>query len=157
VRAVASVIAAVALAVPASAAAVIVPQRGMAGARIGMTVGQVRDKVGKPTHIAFVRHPIIGRIRVWSYGRTRVTFDGDGRSARVIAMDTTSRRERLANGIGVGSVRAAVDTRVPGARCKVEFGFDHCWVGEFRAGRIVTDFAIKGGRVMRVSVARVID
>jgi hypothetical protein len=154
-RAVAGVI--VALLVPASAAATIVPQRGMHGARIGMTVSEVRENVGKPTHIAFVRHPIIGRIRVWGYGRTRVTFDGDGRSARVIAMDTTSRGERLANGIGVGSTRAAVDARVRGARCKVEFGHDHCYVGEFRAGEIVTDFLLRSGRVSRISVARVID
>jgi hypothetical protein len=97
-------------------------------------------------------------VRVWSYGLTRVTFDGDRRSARVIGLETTSRRERLANGVGVGSTKATVKRRVRGVRCLVEFDYDHCFLGAFRAGRVVTDFAIdRRGRVGRIVVARVID
>ena len=147
-----------ALALPAPASATVVVQRGMKGVRIGMTVSQVRDRAGKPDRVSFTRHPIIGRTRVWSYGLTRITFDGPSTAARVITTTTTSRHERLANGVGVGSTRAAVARMVPAVKCRVEFGYDHCYVGVYEAGRIVTDFAISGqGRVKRITVGRIID
>ena len=140
------------------AAATVVPQKGMKGVRVGMTVAQVRERAGKPDRVSFNRHPIVGRTRVWSYGLTRITFDSAARDAKVITLTTTSRRERLANGIGVGSTRAAVARMVTGVTCRVEFGYDHCYVGEYRVGRIVTDFAISDlGRVTRITVGRVID
>jgi hypothetical protein len=132
--------------------AVVVPQQGMLGLRVGATVATVEKRLGRPDAFAFRPHPIIGRVRVWRYGRTRLTFDGTGTAARVIQFDTTSRRERLANGVGIGSTRAQVLAGVRGVRCT-----DHCWVGRFRAGRVVTDFALRGGRVSAITVGRVID
>ena len=130
----------------------------MKGLELGMTRDDVRAQLGSPDRASIVAHPIIGRTRVWRYGLTRATFDGTAEDARVISLDTTSRRERLANGIGVGSSRAAVARRVPRVRCRVEFGIDHCHIGEFLAGRVVTDFAISSrGRVKRITVGRVID
>jgi hypothetical protein len=149
---------AAALAPPATASATVVPQRGMRELRLGMTPAQVRDRLGAPDRSGVTRDPIIGSTRVYRYGLTRVTFDGTSARARVITLSTTSRRERLANGIGVGSTRAAVARRVPRVRCVVEFGVDHCHVGQFRAGRVVTDFRMSSrGRVTRIVIGRVID
>jgi hypothetical protein len=144
---------------PATAArATVVPQQGMKGLRLGMTPAQVRATLGSPDWFAFVRDRIIGRTRVWRYGLTRVSFDGATSRARVLTLDTTSPHERLANGIGVGSTRAAVDRRVRGTRCVREFRLDHCFIGRFAAGRTVTDFVIsRRGRVKRIVVGRVVD
>jgi hypothetical protein len=135
----------------------IVPQRGMKGIRLGMTVREVRDRLGAPDKIAFAHGPIEGRFRLYAYGLTRVSFS-PGANARVNSISTTSRRERTSRGIGVGSRRALVARDVPGARCLVELGIDHCYVGSFGPGRRVTDFLIGAtGRVHRVTVGFVID
>ena len=42
-------------------------------------------------------------------------------------------------------------------KCATDSGFRHCYLGKFRAGRRVTDFAIKRGKVSRVDVGVVID
>lgn len=145
------------LAAPAAAAATVIPQQGMKGVRVGMTVAEVREKLGKPSREARVRHEIVGRAWRLDYGLTVLSFDGPRESSRLITLSTTSRRERLADGVGVGSTRAAAD-RVPRVRCDVFDGFDHCFIGEFTAGRIVTDFHISSrGRVKRIVVGRVID
>jgi hypothetical protein len=153
----AALLAGLALALPGSAGATVVPQRSIMGIRLGMTVKEVRTRAGMPDGVAFVQHPIIGRTRVWRYGRTRATFDGDGPRAKVINVDTTSRRERLANAIGVGSTRRSVRTRVARVHCDREPGLDHCWIGEFRAGRTVTDFRMRRGRVARIVIGIVVD
>ncbi|HEX7299425.1 MAG TPA: hypothetical protein VF257_10475 [Solirubrobacteraceae bacterium] len=141
----------------APAQATIVPQQGIKGIRLGMTVREVRDRLGTPDKIAFRRDPIQGRIRIYAYGLTRASFS-PGEHARVNTISTTSRHERTSRGIGVGSRRALVARRVPGVRCRVEFGTDHCSVGIFTAGRRVTDFLIGAdGRVRRVTVGFVID
>jgi hypothetical protein len=140
-----------------TALATVVPQQGMLGVKLGASVSQVQQRLGRPDAFAFRPDPIIGRVRVWRYGRTRLTFDGDGRSARVISFTTTSRSQRLRNGVGVGSTRARVLAGVRGVRCRVESGLDHCWVGTFAPGRIVTDFPLRGGRVGSITVGRVID
>ena len=145
------------LAVCAPAGATIVPQRGMLGVQLGDTVREVRAKLGAPDGIRFVRSEIIGRQRIYHYGRTTIAFNGDRRRAKVIDMTTRSRRERLANGIGVGSTKREVMRKVKGVRCPVDEMF-HCYVGRLLPGRRVTDFRIGDrGRVTHVSVGRVID
>ena len=146
------------LAAPAAAQATVVPQQGMKGARLGMTVAQVEDRLGEPSRSRIVTDEIMGRVRELRYGLTVLTFNGAEDSSELITSSTTSRTERLANGIGIGSTRAAVDRKVARTRCKVEFGLDHCYIGSFTPGRIVTDFHIsKAGRVKRIVVGRVID
>jgi len=145
------------LAVPAAQAR-IVPQRGIKGIRLGMTVSQVRARLGPPDRIVFRRDPIQGRVRVYAYGLTHASFSPGNASARVNGITTTSRRERTTRGVGVGSRRAQVAARVRGVRCRVEFGVDHCFIGSFLAGHRVTDFRIgPTGRVRSVTVGFVID
>lgn len=132
-------------------------QRSMKGIRLGMTVREVRDRLGAPDRISFRNDEIQGRVRVYAYGLTRASFS-PGDEARVNSISTTSRHERTSRGIGVGSARAQVAGKVPGVRCRVEFGTDHCYVGSFSPGRRVTDFLIGGnGQVRRVTIGFVID
>ncbi|MDQ3739560.1 MAG: hypothetical protein M3389_01330 [Actinomycetota bacterium] len=144
-------------ALPGTAGATIVPQRGMLGVELGDTVREVRSKLGAPDGIRFQRNEILGRQRLYFYGRTLVAFDGDARNARVIHMSTRSRRERLANGVGVGSTKEEVMRRVASVRCPVDETW-HCYIGRFEPGRRVTDFRFgRRGRVSSITVGRVID
>ncbi len=156
-RCVALVVLALCAAVPATAGATIVPQRGMLGVVLGDTVSEVREKLGPPDGIRFQQSEILGRQRLYYYGRTLIGFNGDGRDATVIFLSTRSRRERLANGIGVGSTKREVMRRVNGVRCPVDESF-HCYLGRFEPGRRVTDFRFgRRGRVNEITVGRVID
>lgn len=148
----------VALALPATAAADIDLQKGIAGVNLGMTPADAREAAGAPSKFTTRNHPIMGRVREWRWGLTVATFDGTSAEARVIAVSTTSRRQRTSRDVGVGSARATVRSKVPKARCLVEFSYDHCFVGRYAVGQIVSDFAIgASGRVRRVTVGRVID
>ncbi len=152
------VVAVAALLAAAPASARITPQVGIGGIRLGMTVSQVRAALGAPDAVIFQRHPIIGRTRIYKYGLTYATFDGTARSAKVVSINTRSRSERTTRGVGVGTARATVASRVPKVQCKVEFGLDHCYVGRFDPGKRVTDFRIgRSGRVASVIVGYVID
>jgi hypothetical protein len=144
---VAALVAALILAAPATA--VLVPQRGMAGIRLGMTQAKVRAKLGKP---ASVKHGSndFGNYTELRYRGLRVTFQGN---ANVTAIWTGSRHERTARGIGVGSTVAAVRARVPGVRCTR----GHCFLGKFLPGKRVTDFFLLKGRVSAITVGFVID
>lgn len=140
-----------------AAFAQIVPQRGIKGIRLEMTVREVRDRLGTPDRITFEEDPIQGRVQVYAYGLTRASFSS-GDNARVTAISTTSRRERTSRGVGVGSARTTVARKVPGVRCRVEYGFDHCYIGSLAPGTRATDFLIgSNGRVRRVVVGIVID
>ena len=145
------------LALPGAADATIVPQRGMIGLTLGDTVREVRAAKGAPDGIVFVRNEILGRQRFYRYGRTWVGFNGDDVRAAVINLTTRARRERLANGLGVGSTRREVMRRLDGETCPVDEAF-HCYLGRFEPGRRVTDFRFGSrDRVTSVTVGRVID
>jgi hypothetical protein len=131
----------------------VVPQKGIAGVRLGLTQAQVKARVGLPAKVERGSNEI-GSYTTYRYRTYRVTFFG-GRNVTQVA--TLSPRERTAAGVGVGSTRAAVVANVAGARCLRELGYDHCYVGTWKPGRVVTDFALEGGRVTRISIGYVID
>jgi hypothetical protein len=143
----------IALLVPATASARIVPQRGIAGANLDMTQPQVRAKLGKPDKVRHPKSPIFGEYTTWVYGLTTVDMfryqDG-----KVFNVSTTSKSQKTATDVGIGSTAAAVKTGVKGARCDKQ----HCWVGRFEGGRKVTDFRLgTTGRVTRVTIGYVLD
>ena len=143
----AALLAALLLAAPAGA--VLVPQQGMAGIRLGMTQAKVRAKLGKPASVTHGSNDF-GKYTELRYPGLRVTFQGN---ATVSAIWTGARRERTARGIGVGSTVAAVRARVPGVRCERS----HCFVGKFLPGRRVTDFFLRKGKVSAITVGFVLD
>jgi hypothetical protein len=146
-----------ALALPATAGASIVPQQGMLGVKLGMTGAQIQARLGPPDR---VRHPsgeITGRFTEYRYGEVVVSLF-DGSTGQVFNFFTKGKSARTVKGVGVGSPESYVRSAVRGVTCKTEFGSRHCFLGQFLAGRTVTDFRIsKAGRVSSVTVGRVID
>ena len=67
---------------------------------------------------------------------------------------TRSRRERLANGVGVGTTKAELIRKIPRLTCPVDES--HCYLGRIlEPGRPVTDFNLdRDGVVVAVEVAR---
>jgi hypothetical protein len=142
-----------ALALPASASARIVPQRGIGGANLDMTQAQVRTKLGNPDKVGHPSSPIFGQYTTWFYGQTSVDMFRT-QDRKVFNLSTVSKSEKTSTGVGVGSTAAAVKSGVSGSRCDQK----HCWVGRFEGGRKVTDFQLSAkGRVVRVTIGYVLD
>ena len=142
-----------ALAVTAAAAAAIVPQRGIAGVSLGMSQVRVRAVLGRPARVVRGSNAF-GRYTEFRYGGLSVAFQGN---TAATGIDTTRRRDRTVTGVGVGSSEAQVRRGVRGVRCRTELGRRHCFVGRFLPGRRVTDFRLRRGRVVSLTVALVLD
>jgi hypothetical protein len=143
---------------PASAAALIKPHRGIGGIRLNMTRAQVVAKFGEPDGERFVRNEIIGRQRAVRYGRTRAFFGGFRRGARVVTINTRDPRQRTRSGVGIGSTPSQVLAGVRGVRCRGPARIHTCVRGVFRPGERVTIFDVApGGRVNLVVIGFVID
>jgi hypothetical protein len=142
------------LVVPATAPAQIQIDKGIAGARLGNTVAQVHAALGAPSRAHSGRNDF-GTFRQETYAGGIVVFYQGSRT--VSSVVTTGLGDRTAKGIGVGSGERAVRASVPGVRCETTSGSRSCHTHAFTAGRRVTDFLIRGGKVTRVTVGFVID
>jgi len=146
------------LVVPATASATIIPQRGMLGVELGDSVRQVRAQLGAPdTDGGYRPGPVINRTFTYRRGKAIVSFHGAGRGAHVIQMVTRSRRERLANGVGVGTTKDDLIRKMPALTCPVDES--HCYLGRIgEPGRRVTDFNLdRDDVVVAVEIARLPD
>jgi transcription elongation factor GreA len=148
----ATVFAAVLLAA-AGAGAKVVPQRGIAGVELRESKAQVRARLGSPVRVKSGRNEF-GSFTNFIYGRVTVMFQG---GSRATALRTSSLYERTARGVGVGSTEAEVKAKVPGVRCRTEFGARNCFLGRFLPGWVVTDFLLRKGRVSSIVVGFVLD
>jgi hypothetical protein len=142
-----------------AAGAKIVPQKKIAGIKLGMVRAAVVEKKGKPDSEQTVPHEILGEQRKMRYGKTKVFFAGTRANAGVIAVSTKAPRQRTNTGVGVGSTEREVKDGVNGVRCATEFGFRSCVKGRRLPGKRVTEFAISrsSGRVTSVLIGIVID
>jgi hypothetical protein len=152
---IAVVSAAAALLAAAPAGAVIRPQKGMAGVRLGMTQTQMRDRLGTPTIVKQGQNHF-GPFTQFLYPHSiTVTFQ-DNR--RVTGISTRGRTEKTERGVGVGSSETAVRENVGHVRCETISGSHTCHVGSFEAGHRVTVFLIsKHGFVVSITVGFVLD
>jgi hypothetical protein len=143
----------IALALPASASARIVPQRGIGGANLDMTEAQLFAKLGQPDKTVHPKSPIFGTYTTWFYGGTSVDMFRTG-DRKIFNVSTTSKKEKTTTGVGVGSTSAAVKKGIKRVHCDLQ----HCYLGRFEGGNKVTDFALsKNGRVTRVTIGYVLD
>ena len=146
------------LAVAAPAGARIVPQQGMIGVKLQMSGRDIVSQKGVPDEARTVKHPVMGTVSEYRYGKTKILFDGVGLAAHAMSFTTRDRKERTIRGIGIGSTKAQVKAKVAHAKCENELGVRHCYVGKFEAGERVTDFFLtKKNRVSSVTVGFVID
>ncbi len=143
-----------ALALPAAAPALVQIDKGIAGARLGNTVAEVHAALGRPSRVANGRNDF-GRFRQETYaGGIEVFYQG---ARTVSSVLTTGLGDRTAKGVGVGSTEAQVRAKVSGVRCETTAGSRSCHTHAFTAGRRVTDFFIKKGKVARITVGFVVD
>jgi hypothetical protein len=145
----------VTLALAPSAHAAIQVDRGIAGARLGNTRGEVRAALGSPSKTAtgtnefgpFVTYRYAGKITVNFQGRDRVT-----------SVETAGLGDRTAGGIGVGSTDGDLKNGVKGLQCESLGGTtSSCRTGPLQAGKRITDFRIADGKVQSILVGIVID
>jgi len=146
--------AAAVLAAPAAAPALVQVDKGIAGARLGNTVAQVHAALGRPARVQHGRNDF-GSFRQETYAGGIVVFYQGART--VSSVVTTGLGDRTAKGVGVGSSEADVRAKVRGVRCETTAGSRSCHTHTFTAGRRVTDFFIKRGKVVRVTVGFVVD
>jgi hypothetical protein len=145
-------LAALLLAAPAAGARIVVG-KGIAGARLQMSKGQVRRAVGQPNRVVHASNDFGPYTEyVYTSRRLRVFFQSGN---RVTSMATRSSAERTDAGVGVGSTRADVTTGVPHVHCSGGI----CQVGRSLPGRRVTAFFLNHARtkVVRVLIGFVID
>src|SRR4051794_8853188 len=142
------------LALPAAASAFIQIDKGIAGARVGNTGAQVRAALGTPAK-RIVATNDFGKYVEYRYaGGLRVLFQG---AKRVSSVSTTGLGDRTTKGAGVGTTETSLKKRHPGLKCETIAGTRSCHTGHFTAGSRVTDFLLKKGKVVRVTVGNVID
>jgi hypothetical protein len=143
-------------AAPAATQAKIVPQKSIAGVKLGMTEAQVHAKLGAPDESRTLRHEIAGEYTSLLYGLTEVSLFPNG---GVFTVATTSRHEKTSTGARVGTTEKQLRKSVKGLRCATEFGRRTCVVGRIEAGQTVTTFWIsrKSKRVQEVTLRTVID
>ena len=135
---IAVVAALVGLAFPAVAGAKIVINRGMFGVSLGATMKQVRAKLGKASEVQRFQSAT-----TWWYAGRDLTVNFGGKPLKVTSLFTENRKERTANGVGVGSSESAVKRLVPGVDCSTtpDAG-THCLVPSPTSLTLFTSFHI---------------
>jgi len=142
------------LAAPPAAVALVQVDRGLAGVRLGNSRAEVRAALGPPASSASGRNPFGRFVRYRFAGGITVLFQG---GEQVTSVTTTGRGDRTARGVGVGSSEVSVRRLVRGVTCESTGGVRSCHTGRFEPGQRITDFAIRGGRVNRLTIGIVID
>jgi hypothetical protein len=153
--AIAAAAAATLLLAASPAHAVIRPQKGMAGVRLGMSQTQMRGVLGTPVRTKQGQNDF-GPFTQFIYPHSiTVTFQGN---RHITGISTRGRTEKTLRGVGVGSSETAVKQKVGHVRCETIAGTHTCHVGSFLAGHRVTVFLIsKHGFVVSVTVGFVLD
>jgi len=146
------------LALSASGSAAIVPQHSIAGVKLGLTRAQVEARLGTPIRVQSRKSKSFGfSWRDLVYSRVTVSVFLPSNGSKVFGLTTKSKLERTTTGVGVGSTLAQVKAGLSGETCRREYGIDHCWLGNWDAGRAITDFRLVSGRVSKITISYVID
>jgi hypothetical protein len=146
------VIIAAALLVTPPAHASIVIGKGIGGVFLGMTTEQVRNVLSGP-HATVRPRPYYGPQLEFLYPHYLIIFAG---RRTVTSISTTSPAEKTTAGVGIGSTRATVKSKVTHVHCG-DHSYGQCLVGDFLPGHVITQFDFSNGRVSQVSIAIVLE
>ncbi|CAA9503727.1 MAG: hypothetical protein AVDCRST_MAG85-1926 [uncultured Solirubrobacteraceae bacterium] len=157
---------------PAVAPAVLEPDLGLAGAKLGMTTQEVVSVLGNPTTKDTRTDDNGGREVHWYYNATRIKVEfrkpEPGSPDIVTRLATRSGKERTAGGVGVGTPERKLRSSIRGVSCR-EFRVSRTRTQRacFTRGRsngsaigrdqTVFDVSRKTRRITAVSVSRFYD
>jgi hypothetical protein len=148
------------LALASPAAAVIVPDRSMAGVELGITAEEVIEILGDPDK-SVTRRDFAGPKLTYDYRSRRIQVamrpDEAGENWIVRFIVTHAGKERTADGVGVGThwrnVRSKLD-----ATCRKFNRRRICWTGSANPGENTTQFFVnRRGYVNKVWLGLIID
>jgi hypothetical protein len=146
------------LVLAAPAGAVIVPQKGMAGARLGQCIDTVLAKLGPPDKTFGKREPTGEFVETYTYKKLGIKvrfFQGPGSCLVAGEFFTSKGRERTAEGVGKGTMRKTLKAKLRHVKCDRKRS---CHIGSFTPSKKVTEFRIDSkGRISTISVRYVVD
>ena len=144
-------------------ALVITPGVGIADIEVGAEEDAAIAALGEPDSRAEFRNELSGATDQkleWKDAGVRATIapvPGEDERFEVTSVEALSEDIRSPEGIGVGSTRAELLEAYPDASCDGDATQALCRAGEEQAGSVVTDWFLRGNRVNRVTVGRIID
>ncbi len=143
------------VAVPVSASAINAPtgvvlDKSVAGVRLGMTKRAVRTTLGKPDKVERSTTPDNKSFVAYDYRshHIRVLFFA---KPTVVEVITTSPKERLSSGVGVGTTESRLLGAIPHLRRQTFDGLSYLHRPHGTKGNF-TLFGIRHGRVVQIDV-----
>jgi hypothetical protein len=154
-----------ALLLAAPAGAVIVPGKGMAGAKLGQCIETVVAKLGPPDKTFGKTEPTGEFVETYTYldlGIRVRFFHGPGECLVAGEFFTAAGKERTAEGVGKRTSRRILKQRLKHVKCETfrqgKRTIRSCHIGRFTPAKRVTEFRMNAkGKVSSVSVRVVSD
>jgi hypothetical protein len=146
---------AVALVLPAVGHGRIVPNKSIGSVVLGMSMAEAEVAAGTAEETIRTQDPYTGKAQTILVFRTfEARIEVGNTITRLI---TRGKRERIENGIGPGSTRAALKRVYPGAKCVGTARVALCTIGRPKLrGAAVTEFPVRKGKVTEVRVYTVL-
>jgi hypothetical protein len=149
----------------APAGAVIVPGKGMAGAKLGECIEDVVAKLGPPDKTFGKTEPTGEFVETYTYDKPAIKirfFRGPGECLVAGEFFTAASKERTAEGVGKRTSRRILKKRLKHVKCETSRQgrrkIRSCHIGRFEPARRVTEFRMTSKwRVGTISVRVVSD
>jgi hypothetical protein len=154
-----------ALLLAAPARAVIVPGKGMAGAKLGQCIEDVVAKLGPPDKTFGKTEPTGEFVETYTYDKLAIKirfFRGPGECLVVGEFFTAASKERTVEGVGKRTSRRILKKRLKHVKCETfrqgKRKIRSCHIGRFEPAKRVTEFRMTSKwRVGTISVRVVSD
>jgi len=153
------------LLVAAPAGAVIVPGKGMAGAKLGQCIEDVVAKIGEPDKTFGKTEPTGEFVETYTYDKLGIKvrfFRGPGECLVAGEYFTAASKERTVEGIGKRTSRRILKKKLKHVKCETfrqgKRRIRSCHIGKFTPSKRVTEFRMTSKwRVGTISVRVVSD
>ena len=149
----------------APAGAVIVPGKGMAGAKLGQCIEDVVAQIGPPDKTFGKTEPTGEFVETYTYDKLAIQirfFHGPGECLVAGEFFTATRKERTVEGVGRGTSRRVLKKKLKHVKCETfrqgKRKIRSCHIGGFTPSKRVTEFRMTSKwRVGTISVRVVSD